>query len=411
VSKTLKPSDAVEWQTPQGKTSGTVKKKLTSKAKIKSHVVAASKNDPPYLVESENEARSPRISRPLKLGFAVKVVGAAGLKSNDSRRSQQKPHLRVSLRYLDKIFDHLEASDIRMYRLSSDLAPYVTHPDMPQFHSQIEECADELKALGRRARKLRLRLSFHPSQFIVLNSPDPVLVQKSIADLAAQTEMLDRMELDREAVVVVHAGGSYGDRDSGCARWIETYKLLSPAIRRRLVLENDDQRYSAANVLKIHDATGVPLIFDHQHFWCLNPEQLELVPTVERFMKSWPTGVRPKIHFSSPRTELRQLKRKVRNSRKKTIVLQPPVWSGHADFCQPFEFITMMRSFERLEFDVMLEAKSKDLALVRLRRDLQRYAPDVAKRFGLATAAEIPDEPATIAIAQPDDEAEASRLP
>jgi UV DNA damage endonuclease len=94
------------------------------------------------LSKAKNQAGSPRTSqprsrksagaktsaRPLKLGFAVKVLGAAGLKSNDSRRWQQKPHLRVSLRYLDKIFDHLEAQDIRMYRMSSDLAPYVTHP-------------------------------------------------------------------------------------------------------------------------------------------------------------------------------------------------------------------------------------------------------------------------------------------
>jgi UV DNA damage endonuclease len=349
---------------------------------------------------------TPARAKPLKLGFAVKVLGAAGLKSNDSRRWQQTPHLRISLGYLARIFDFLEKNDIRMYRMSSDLAPYVTHPDMPQFHRQIDECADELQALGKRARALDLRLSFHPSQFIVLNSEDPVLVQKSIADLAAQTEMLDCMDLGPEAVVVVHAGGTYGDSDAGCTRWAKTHEtLLSPAIRKRLVLENDDGRYSAADVLKIHARTGVPLIFDHQHFWCYNPERLELVETVTRFLKTWPRGVRPKIHFSSPRTELRLLKRKQRNSRKKLLVLQPPVWTGHADFVQPFEFISLMRVLKGKTFDVMLEAKSKDLALVRLRRDLQRYAPDVAKRFGLATAIDgLAEESATIEIAAPPDE-------
>ncbi|MDQ6655265.1 MAG: UV DNA damage repair endonuclease UvsE [Verrucomicrobiota bacterium] len=284
--------------------------------------------------------------------------------------------------------------------MASDLAPYVTHPDMPQFHGQIRECADELRTVGKRARKLRLRLSFHPSQFIVLNSPDPVLVQKSIADLAAQSEMLDRMELDAEAVLVVHAGGTYGDRESGCERWIATYKTLPEPVRRRLVLENDDLRYSAADVLKIHEATGVPLIFDHQHFWCFNPEQSELRPTVARFLKTWPRHVRPKIHFSSPRTELRELKRKDRKTRKRIVILQPPVWTGHADFVQPFEFIAMMRQLDGLDFDVMLEAKSKDLALVRLRRDLMRYAPDVAARFGLANTTALPEEPVTIQIAE-----------
>lgn len=311
------------------------------------------------------------------------MLGAEGLKSNDSRRWQQSPHLRVSIDYLHKIFDYLAAQSIGMYRMSSDIAPYVTHPEMPQFHRQIRESAQELRALGRRARELDLRLSFHPSQFIVLNSADPVLVRKSIADLAAQAELLDTMELGPEAVIVVHAGGTYGDTAKGRADWIATYETLSPEIRRRLVLENDDLRYSAADVLEIHRAIGVPLIFDHQHFLCHNPERLELRPTVEKFLASWPTSVRPKLHFSSPRTELRELKIKNRKTGKRETVLQQPVWTGHADFCQPFEFIGMMRQLDGLEFDVMLEAKAKDLALVRLRQDLPRYAPEVAERFGL----------------------------
>ncbi len=119
---------------------------------------------------------------------------------------------------------------------------------------------------------------------------------------------------------------------------------------------------------------------------------------MKRFLATWPANARPKIHFSSPRTELREIKRKDRRTRKSTIVLQAPVWTGHADFCQPFEFISLMRLLDGEHFDVMLEAKSKDLALLRLRRDLQRYAPDVAQRFGLGAGAELAEEPATIDV-------------
>lgn len=108
-----------------------------------------------------------------RLGFAVSALGAPGLKSNDSRRWQSNPHLKTSLEYLERIFDYLEKTGISMYRMSSDLAPYATYPDMPQFHNQVRESRKELKRLGSRARKLGLRLSFHPSQFIVLNSPTP----------------------------------------------------------------------------------------------------------------------------------------------------------------------------------------------------------------------------------------------
>jgi UV DNA damage endonuclease len=332
------------------------------------------------------------MSNPRRLGFPVKVLGQTGLKSNDTRRWQSGPHLRVSLGYLHEVFSYLSRKQIRMYRMSSDLAPYATHPDMPQFHTQVQECRTELQELGAEARRLGIRLSFHPSQFVVINSPDPELRRKSIWDLQSQAEMLDCMELGPEAVLVIHAGGAYGDIEAGMARWIETWSELPEPVRRRLVLENDDLRYSAGNVLHIHNYTGVRLIFDVQHFLCLNPEQLELRATVQRFLRTWPDGTRPKLHFSSPRTELREVKRKNRKTGRKETVLRAPVWTGHADFNHPFEFIAFMRTVADLEFDVMLEAKAKDVALIRLRQDLLRYAPDVASLFGLTPAAGEDDE-------------------
>jgi UV DNA damage endonuclease len=327
------------------------------------------------------------------LGFPVKILGAEGLKSNDARRWQSKPSLNVSLEYLDRIFDYLAANQISMYRMASDLAPYATHPDLPQFHNQVKGCRKELKTAGRKAQQLGIRLSFHPSQFIVLNSPDESVRDKSIWDLRVQGEILDRMELDDEAVMVIHAGGSYGDPQKGIDRWCETWDRLPGRVRARLVLENDDIRFSASDVLEIHARTGVRLIFDIQHFLCLNPEQLEVRSTFKRFLDTWPPGVRPKMHFSSPRTEMREVMRVDRKTGKKKTVLQPPIWTGHAAFNHPFEFISFMREMSAFGFDVMLEAKAKDLALLRLRQDLVRYAPEVAARFGLSSSVqELPEE-------------------
>ncbi|RKK05516.1 UV DNA damage repair endonuclease UvsE [Pseudoroseomonas wenyumeiae] len=321
---------------------------------------------------------------PLRLGFPVKFMGDPEIKSNDTRRWQQNPHLKVSLEYIDRGLDYLDKHDIRMYRMSSDLAPYATHPDMPQFHSMVRDSDAELRALGAKAKRLGIRLSFHPSQYVVLNSPDEALVKKSIWDLSSQAEMLDRMELGPEAVMVIHVGGTYGDRPSANARWVETWKRKLPEhVKRRLVLEHDDLRFSVSDILWIHEHTGMRLIFDHQHFWCLNPDRLDMRQSLERVLRTWPDGQRPKVHFSSPRTEMREVKRKEKGTRKLKTVFVAPVNTGHADFCNPFEFITFMRIAEGLEFDVMLEAKVKDLALIRLRPDLLRYAPDVASRFGL----------------------------
>jgi UV DNA damage endonuclease len=356
--------------------------------------------------------------RPLRLGFPVKVMGKPGFKSNDTRRWQKNPHLKCSLEHVDLILDYLHSVRLDMYRLSSDLAPYATHPDMPQFHNMVAESDAELAAFGRKASDYDIRLSFHPSQFVLLNSPNPELTRKSIWDLSSQAEMLDRMGAGPEAVLVTHVGGVYGNHEESRARWIEGWNKCPEHVKRRLVLENDDIRFSAADVLWIHSHTGVRLIFDYQHFWCHNPERLQMRPTLEAFLRTWPEGVRPKIHFSSPRTELRELKRKVTNSeraaaakggnrRKAEItkgtvtatsrlktVLVPPIWTGHADFTNPFEFATFMRMADGLEFDVMMEGKAKDISLLKLRPDLLRFAPDVAERFGIcpSEAARLEEE-------------------
>ena len=344
---------------------------------------------------------------PLRLGFPVKVIGKPGFSGNDTRRWQKGPHLKTSLEGVSDILDYLAKVEINMYRLSSDLAPYATHPDMPQFHNMVAESDAELQAFGAKARAMDIRLSFHPSQYVLLNSPDPVLTKKSIWDLASQAEMLDRMGCGPEAVLVTHVGGVYGNKDASRARWIEGWNQCPEHVQRRLVLENDDIRFSAADALWVHERTGVRLIFDYQHFWCLNPEGLDMRETLERFLATWGDSARPKIHFSSPRTEMREVKRQVTakdravaasgkaakgkevtkapikaTARIKTVLL-PPIWTGHSDFTNPFEFATFMRMATGLEFDVMMEGKSKDVSIIKLRPDLLRYAPDVAARFGI----------------------------
>ena len=321
--------------------------------------------------------------QPLRLGFPVKVMGKPSLKSNDTRRWQKNPHLKTSLEYVSEILDYLARHKIGMYRLSSDIAPYATHPDMPQFHAMVAESDAELRAIGAKAKQLDVRLSFHPSQFVLLNSPNPELTRKSIWDLSSQAEMLDRMELGPDAVLVTHVGGTYGDVRASRARWVETWPTLPEHVRQRLVLEHDDIRFSAADVLWIHGHTGVRLIFDYQHFWCLNPERAEMVDTIRRILATWPGGARPKLHYSSPRTELRAITRRDKETKRLKKVHLPPIWTGHADFTNPFEFTRFMRDCEGLVFDVMLEAKAKDLSLLKLRLDLLRYAPDIAERFGI----------------------------
>jgi UV DNA damage endonuclease len=315
------------------------------------------------------------IQRPPHLGFAVKVLGRQGLKSHDARRWQSGPHLRVSLGYLREILIYLGEQGIRMYRMASGLAPYATHPDHPEFHDQVDACADELAELGAMARQLGLRLSFHPSQYIVLNAPDEDLAARSAADVEVQASLLEAIGLDDEAVVVLHVGGVYKDRAGALARFARRYERLSPVAQRRLVLENDDGRFGVGDVLWLHERTGVRAVFDLHHFHCHNPDGMAAIQAAQACLATWQGwSARPKIHVSSPRTDwgFRYGSCEEPND---------PKWTAHAEFVDPFAFIAFYRQLADLAPDVMLEAKAKDIAVIQLRKALKRYAPDLTELF------------------------------
>ena len=317
------------------------------------------------------------MTRPAYLGFPVQVLGRDGLKSHDARRWQSEPHLRVSLGYLHDLFAYLDGAGIRLYRIASGLAPYATHPDHPQFHGQVDECASDLAELGTQARRLGLRLSFHPSQFIVLNAPDEDLAARSAADVEVQAAILEAMGLDDEAVVVLHVGGVYGDREAARERFARNFETLSSVARRRLVLENDDGRFGVEDVLWLQERIGVRAVFDAHHHLCFNPSGTDLVEAARACLATWQDwDARPKVHFSSPRTDWGFRYGSEGHSRA-------PNWTSHAEFADPFAFIAFYRAIADQAPDVILEAKAKDVAVMQLRRDLVRYAPDLAAVFGL----------------------------
>ncbi|MBK8047757.1 MAG: hypothetical protein IPK16_11880 [Anaerolineales bacterium] len=220
------------------------------------------------------------------LGFPVKVLGAP-LRACDTRRWQNQPHLSVSLAYLRDIFAYLDARAIHFYRLAGQLAPYVTHPDLPAFHRQLAECTTDLAAIGDLARQLRLRLTVHPAHYIQLNSPDANRVSRSTLELAVLSDLLDAMGLGLDAVIVVHVGGVYGDPLAGRDRFAHVVDRLPEAVRRRLVIEHDDRRYSFEDALWIHRRTGTPIVLDTLHLRCLNPTDRPWQP---RWPRHWIVG-------------------------------------------------------------------------------------------------------------------------
>ena len=308
------------------------------------------------------------------MGFAVKVLGDGGLPSHDTRRWQSSPHLSVSIERLHAVFGYLDRHDIRMYRMASALVPYATHPDLPQFHGQVAQCADQLGELGQRAKQLDIRLSFHPGQYTVLNSERPEVVDAALRDLELHAQVLDVMDQPAEAVVVLHVGGRGTDPAAACDRFAAGCERLSERARSRLVLENDDRLFGLGDVLGLSARTGVPVVWDAHHHACLDPDAIPEREALRLALATWPDGVVPKVHYSSPRTTLDE--RRVKRGRRVVRVPALPPRSAHADLVDPFAFARFLtETVGELDVDVMLEAKAKDLALLRLRSELATLAP------------------------------------
>ena len=309
-----------------------------------------------------------------RLGFAVKILGEGGLRTADTRRWQSSPHLSRSLELLGPAFESLDRRDLRVFRLSSSIVPYGTHPDLPQldYRRQIDACAGELAALGARARAFGLRLSTHPGQYTVLSSPDEALRRKSSSDLEQDALLLDALGQGPEAVVVVHVGGHYGDRASALDRWSHAYEALSQRARARVVVEHDERAFDVTDVLELHRRVGVRVVFDWHHHRCNPaPSLADPVEALAAAYATWPDGVRPKAHLSSSRTELRVVGR---GASARPVA---PLLDQHADFATPWDATAVLRAAPG-PLDLMVEAKAKDLAVLWLRDQLRRVDPDLA---------------------------------
>ncbi|MET0557186.1 MAG: UV DNA damage repair endonuclease UvsE [Solirubrobacterales bacterium] len=306
---------------------------------------------------------------PHRLGFAVKVLGDGGLPSHDTRRWQSGPHLSVSLQRLAAIFDYLDAHDVRMYRMASGLVPYGSHPEMDRFHGQVEECGAALAAIGARARTADLRLSFHPGQYAVLNSEDEEVRAAAALDVELQASVLDAMGLGPEAVVVLHVGGVGEDKAAAIDRFLAGFEQLGEAARARLVIENDDGRFGLADVLALSERSGLRVVWDVLHHRCYDPDRIPIAEALSLALATWPAEQVPKIHYSSPRTAVEERKTKKGRRVERRLVL-PPL-RAHADMIDPIGFEDFLRGpAAGRDFDLMLEAKAKDLALQRLREQL-----------------------------------------
>ena len=236
---------------------------------------------------------------------------------------------------------------IGCFRINSQILPLKTHPECGYTVDDLpdgDEIVRRFKACGKFAKKHKLRTCFHPDQFVVLNSPRPDVVAKSIDELEYQCGVAEWVGAD---VVNVHGGRAYGDKPDALARFARNLKQLSRRVRRRLTVENDDTTYTPADLLPLCRETGIPLVYDVHHHRC-NQDDLPEEEATEQAIATW--NREPMFHISSPIEG----------------------WKGpkprrHHDFINIVDFPECWRG---LSLTVEVEAKAKEVAVLKLKRQL-----------------------------------------
>ncbi len=287
------------------------------------------------------------ITQPIKFRTAT----ATHLQS--LRRPEQLSKLSAlclaNARALLKAIEYCGANDIGCFRINSQFWPVKTHPDVGYAFSDLPDSPEIQGVLLRcreRALALNVRLSFHPDQFILLNSPRADVVEKSLEELEYQAQLSAMVGAD---VINIHAGGGYGDRPAALKRMARVLKRLKKAVRSRLTLENDDRIYTPKELLPFCREHGIPLVYDVHHHRCL-PDDLTVRQVTEAALKTWDRE--PLFHISSPR---------------EGWASSQPSW--HHDYINKKDFPAEWRS---LNITVEVEAKAKELAVLRLQKEISR---------------------------------------
>ncbi len=250
-----------------------------------------------------------------------------------------------NLAALEQLIDYNIKNEITLFRISSDLIPFGSSPLNSLKWWEIFK--QDFDRIGKKIELGHLRVSMHPGQYTVLNSPNNDVVKRAIEDLNYHNQVLESLNTQSESKIILHVGGVYDQKEQAIERFITNYKKLDPAIRKRLIIENDERSYSISDVLNISWQLAIPVVFDNLHHKThpTDPIKNELY-WIEEARKTWkPSDGPQKIHYS----QQNEIKKKGSHST-----------SIHLD-----KFMKFYTELGRTDIDIMLEVKDKNLSALK----------------------------------------------
>ncbi|MBP1924968.1 UV DNA damage endonuclease [Sedimentibacter acidaminivorans] len=286
----------------------------------------------------------------MSIGYACLTIGVnnTNYKSCIMKNASKERLLEIishNLNSLENIIDYNIKNKIMLFRISSDLIPFGSSPvnDINWW----DVFSSKFKSIGKKIKESNMRVSMHPGQYTVLNSPNEDIVAKAIEDLNYHNKVLDSLDLEEDHKIVLHIGGVYNNKKEAIKRFIQNYDKLYDNIKKRLVIENDDKSYNICDVLAISKVLDIPVIYDNLHN-NINPsfEKKSDFYWIEQCNKTWKSkDGHQKIHYSQ------QKPFKKAGSHSNTIKIN--------------EFIDFYNNLNNKSIDIMLEVKDKNLSAVK----------------------------------------------
>lgn len=256
-----------------------------------------------------------------------------------------------NLKNLKKILEYNVENEIYFFRLSPHIIPLATHQDMT--FDYITPWKQEWREIGNYIKLNHMRVDFHPDQFCILNSNKEEIFKNSKRTLLYLEKIAKAMDIPCK--MILHVGSMEGGKEEAIARFKNHFQKLPISIQKSILLENDDRSYHVEDVLNLARELNIPMVLDILHDKC-NPSPKKLNAYLTEIIHTWKEEkTPPKIHLSS--------------SKNKTYK-----WHHH-DYIALKDFQNTLSLFFSLhqDIDIMIEAKAKDEALLRLRRQIKHY--------------------------------------
>lgn len=231
--------------------------------------------------------------------------------------------------------------------MPTNILPFPTHPSAKEWNWR-EILLPCFQHIGKLSKEYNIQLSFHADEYTIINSINDIVLNNSFNTLLYLSDVLDSMNV--ESKIIIHIGGVYGDKIASKKRFVKNFSKLPIAVRKKLVLENDDKQYDWKDVLDISKEVQAPMVLDIHHYKINNNHGPITSKDINEIFSTW-KGITPKIHLSSP---------------ENTKDLKP-----HADYINVEDFLWFYNTVKDFDYNIMLEAKAKELAVLKFRDDLK----------------------------------------